>query len=183
MPIGAPQRLRRAAGEPPSPALADAAEIGRAPAAHAALHARQLRRVRASGAAVVENRSWKRPASRRHGEVAQRRAARGDGVLEHSADCRSQGDARLRSGFTRPRQAGGRPLRREAGPEQRLRDVDVAEAGNDALVHEEGLEVGGAAGGAAREVVGRQRAAGPAARRRARRTAGELRAPPPGRAA
>ena len=53
--------------------------------------------------------------------------------------------SRSAAGVTLPvrvasREAGFQGL--EAGPEKSLADVDVAEAGDDALVHEEGLEVG-----------------------------------------
>ena len=62
----------------------------------------------------------------------------------------------------------------EAGAEQRLAHIDVAEAGDDALVHQEGLEVGllaAARGGRDRPASGRRRAA----RRRGRAKKASLR--------
>src|SRR5690606_29593370 len=69
------------------------------------------------------------------GEVAQGRAAGGDGVVEHVADFGGEG---LQPGL---RDLAGGDERRDACAEQGLADVDVAEPGDDALVQQADLDV------------------------------------------
>src|SRR5690606_23753613 len=69
------------------------------------------------------------------GEVTQGRAAGGDGVVEDVADFGGEG---LQPG---PGDLAGGDQRRDAGAEQGLADVDVAEAGHDALVEQADLDV------------------------------------------
>ena len=73
--------------------------------------------------------------------VAQRGAAGADGIDEHRLDLRHQTLGRGRGLAGLGCQARGAFPGIEAGAEQRLAHVDVAEAGDDALVHQEGLEV------------------------------------------
>src|SRR5262249_24835434 len=68
--------------------------------------------------------------------VAQRRAAGSDGIGQHCFDGRHQPLCRWR-GLSRPRCQTCRALvRSQAGAGQGLPDVDVAEPGDDALVHQ-----------------------------------------------
>src|SRR5690606_23844810 len=69
------------------------------------------------------------------GEVTQGRAAGGDGVGEDVADLGGEG---FEAG---PGDLAGGDQRRDAGAEQGLADVDVAEPGDDALVQQADLDV------------------------------------------
>ena len=68
------------------------------------------------------------------GMVPEARAARRNGLLEHRAD---RGDESLRANGT----DGGRvPARREMRPMERFRDIDIAEPGDESLIHQRRLE-------------------------------------------
>ena len=73
--------------------------------------------------------------------VAQRGAAGADGIDEHRLDLRNQTLGRGRGLAGLGCEARGAFPGIEAGAEERFAHVDVAEAGDDALVHQEGLEV------------------------------------------
>src|SRR5690606_11434898 len=66
--------------------------------------------------------------------VAQGRAARRDGALQHVADRRGEPLG------ARASHRASEAARAEAGPEQAFGDVDVAEPGDDALVEKRGLQ-------------------------------------------
>src|SRR5256885_6373807 len=70
----------------------------------------------------------------RAGEVAQGRAAGGDGLGEHVVDRQDETLQALEG------DRAARPLRMESGAVQRLADVDIAEAGDDSPVEQQQLD-------------------------------------------
>src|SRR5690606_26416967 len=72
--------------------------------------------------------------------VAQRRAAGIDRFGDDGADGNSEPVAAFWRLFQPPRDRGGDPLWRQSRPPERLAYIDVAEPGDEALVHQCGLQ-------------------------------------------
>src|SRR5690606_7997916 len=75
--------------------------------------------------------------------IAQRGSAGLDRIFEHGLDRRHQGRGRLGRLAGSRGETAGKPHRRDAGPEQGLAGIDIAESGDQPLIEQRGLDRGG----------------------------------------